>query len=145
MSRLARESLDELAKVRDPELIFPGAIEGRPLGDLKGPLRRLRVRVLELTVEAGALEESWTVHDLRRTCRTLLAALRVPFGIAERLLGHVAPEARGVGGVYDRHLYAEERMAAVEALARKVRAIVTGESENVLPFVVGRAAGKAPS
>jgi len=139
LSTLAREVLAELAEAPDPELIFPGAIDGRPLGDLKGPLRRLRARVLDLTGEAGALAEPWTVHDLRRTFRTLLAGLRVPFGIAERLLGHVAPEARGVGGIYDRHLYAEERMAAVEALARKVRAIVTGESGNVLPFSVERA------
>lgn len=132
LSALAVETLRELADL-DSEWIFPGAVAGKPLTDLKGPSKRLRARIAASTGEA----EHWTIHDLRRTFRTFLGSLRVPHGIAERCLGHVPPEARGVGGVYDRFAYAEERMAAVEALARKVRAIVAGETGTVLPFVRG--------
>lgn len=133
LSGLAVDTLRELRGL-DSEWIFPGAREGKPLRDLKGPVERLRARVAEQTGEPAR----WSLHDLRRTFRTLLAELRVPAGIAERCLGHVAPEARGVGGVYDRFAYAEERMSAVEALARKVRAMVTGEGAAVLPFVAAR-------
>ncbi len=133
LSTLAREVLRELAEARDPERLFPGLREGRSLYDLNGPMQRLRARVAEL---AGADPDSppWTIHDLRRTFRTRLAELRVPFGIAERCLGHLAPEARGVAGVYDRHAYADERMAAVEAFARRVREILSCERANLLPF-----------
>jgi integrase len=130
LSTFAREILEELAQVRHPELLFPGLRDGRSLYDLNGPMRRLRARV----ADRSNVVEPWVFHDLRRTFRTLLAELRVPFGIAERLLGHVAPEARGVAGVYDRYQYAPERMAAVETLARRVREIVSGERANVLPF-----------
>jgi len=133
LSSLAREILAQLAEARDPERLFPGLREGRSLYDLNGPMERLRARVAKI---AGTDPEApaWTIHDLRRTFRTKLGELRVPFGIAERCLGHVAPDARGVPGIYDRHTYADERMAAVEALARLVRQILSGERANVLPF-----------
>ncbi|WP_175766011.1 tyrosine-type recombinase/integrase [Burkholderia ambifaria] len=48
----------------------------------------------------------WSPHDLRRTVRTMLAALGCPFEIGEAILGHML---RGVGGVYNRHKYDDER------------------------------------
>lgn len=135
LSTFAREPLRELASAADSgsDLLFPGLKPGQPVCDLNGPLDRLRRRVAEIAGEE-ADPRPWTIHDLRRTFRTMLAALGVPPGIAERCLGHTAPEARGVGGVYDRHSYAAERMAAAEALGRRVREIVTGERASVLPF-----------
>src|SRR5688572_18334337 len=52
--------------------------------------------------------EHFTLHDLRRTARTHLAALGVRREIAERCLGH---KLRGVEGIYDRHDYFKERRA----------------------------------
>ncbi len=49
----------------------------------------------------------WTPHDLRRTGRTLLAALGCPSEIAEAILGHAQP---GIVGVYNRHRYDAERL-----------------------------------
>ncbi|MGQ3001261.1 MAG: tyrosine-type recombinase/integrase [Hydrogenophaga sp.] len=64
----------------------------------------------------------WGAHDLRRTSRTLLAALGCPNEIGEAILGHVAP---GVVGVYNLHQYDAERLvwltrldARLEELAR---------------------------
>lgn len=136
ISGLAREVLEDLPAGRPGDLIFPGADARRHLSDLKGPLRRIRERVAALAGE-GADPRPWTIHDLRRTFRTKLAALQIPFAIAERLLGHVTAESRGVAATYDRHGYAAERMAAVETLARHVRELLTGERGNVLPFQVG--------
>jgi integrase len=56
----------------------------------------------------------WTLHDLRRTARTLLGRTNVTADIAERCLGHVIP---GVRGVYDKHEYQEQKAQAYEALA----------------------------
>jgi integrase len=42
------------------------------------------------------------LHDLRRTVRTGLAALGIPFEIAERVLNHATP---GLEAVYNRHSY----------------------------------------
>ena len=53
----------------------------------------------------------FTLHDLRRTARTQLAALGVRREVAERCLGHAI---RGVEGTYDRHNYFKERRAALE-------------------------------
>ncbi|MBF1996499.1 integrase arm-type DNA-binding domain-containing protein [Serratia symbiotica] len=56
----------------------------------------------------------FTVHDLRRTCRSLLASLSIPPHIAERCLNH---KIDGVQGVYDRYDYFEERKDALNHLS----------------------------
>ncbi|MCL9651524.1 hypothetical protein L2172_13965 [Pantoea agglomerans] len=53
--------------------------------------------------------EYFTVYDLRRTNRSLLASLSVPPHIAERCLNH---KLKGVEGIYDRYDYFEERVKA---------------------------------
>jgi integrase len=66
----------------------------------------------------------WTLHDLRRTARTLMSRAGVPADIAERCLGHVLPGARGV---YDRHQYSTEMREAYEKLADLVKNITSGK------------------
>jgi integrase len=63
----------------------------------------------------------WTVHDLRRTARSLMSRAGVRPDIAERVIGHAIP---GVAGTYDRHAYLAEKKCALEQLADAVRAIV---------------------
>ena len=65
--------------------------------------------------------ENWTLHDLRRTARTLLARAGVRDDIAERCLGHVI---KGVEKVYNRYAYLDEKRAAFEALAALVSRIL---------------------
>lgn len=67
---------------------------------------------------------AFNLHDLRRTCRTGLSALKVEPHIAERVLNHVQP---GVAGVYDRHAYLEEKREALEKWAEHL-AKLRGES-----------------
>lgn len=64
--------------------------------------------------------EYFTVHDLRRTCRSLLASLSVPPHIAERCLNH---KIEGVEGVYDRYDYYKERSLALGELSKEICAI----------------------
>jgi integrase len=56
--------------------------------------------------------DAFTVHDLRRTARTHLAALGVAPHVAELCLNH---KPRGVGAIYDRHSYFAERRSALQS------------------------------
>jgi integrase len=75
--------------------------------------------------------ENWTLHDERRTARTLLARAGVRDDIAERCLGHVI---KGVEKVYNRYAYLDEKRAAFEALAQLVDRILRSSS-NVIELV----------
>src|SRR5262249_29677260 len=54
----------------------------------------------------------WTLHDLRRTARTLMSRAGVDKDHAEQALGHVIG---GIRGIYDRYEYAAEKRQALEA------------------------------
>jgi integrase len=69
----------------------------------------------------------WTLHDLRRTARSLMSRAGVSSDIAERCLGHVIG---GVRAVYDRHRYREEMLRAYEALAVQIDRVVNPQ-DNV--------------
>ena len=55
----------------------------------------------------------FTVHDLRRTCRTLLAEISIARHVAARCLNH---KLKGVEGIYNRHDYFAERKEALGKL-----------------------------
>ena len=74
----------------------------------------------------------WTLHDLRRTARSLMSRAGVRPDIAERVLGHAIP---GVEGVYDRHSYADEKAEALNRLASLVETIINPPSDNVVPLL----------
>jgi integrase len=68
----------------------------------------------------------FTLHDLRRTARTHLAALGVRREVAERCLGH---KVRGVEGTYDRHDYFDERRAALGQWTRLLQEAERGANK----------------
>jgi integrase len=55
----------------------------------------------------------WTLHDLRRTFSTNMAALGVPIHVTEKLLNHVSGSISGVAAIYNRHSYLPEMRDAV--------------------------------
>jgi integrase len=57
----------------------------------------------------------WTLHDLRRTYRTIHARIGTPPHIAERLINHVNGVASEVEQIYDLHHYLPEMTRAVQA------------------------------
>lgn len=59
----------------------------------------------------------WAPHDLRRTSRTLLAAMGCPAEVAESILGHMLP---GVVGVYNVHQYDAERVEWLKRLSGRL-------------------------
>jgi integrase len=78
--------------------------------------------IADIREKAGrAPMERWTLHDLRRTARSLMSRAKVPTDHAERALGHVMG---GVRETYDRYEYLDEKRAAFEALALLVSRIL---------------------
>jgi integrase len=78
----------------------------------------------------GIQLQRWTIHDLRRTARTLMSQAGIPSDHAEACLGHVK---QGVEGTYDRYKYRGEKKAAFAKLAELVDRIVNPGS-NVVAF-----------
>lgn len=64
--------------------------------------------------DKGCPIDHWTLHDLRRTCATNLAALGVPVHVTEKLLNHVSGTTSGIVAVYQRHAYMDEMRDAME-------------------------------
>jgi integrase len=77
----------------------------------------------------------WTLHDLRRTARSLMSRAGVSADVAERCLGHMIS---GVRGTYDRHAYFDEKKRAFEALATLVERIINPPGENVVSLASTR-------
>lgn len=75
--------------------------------------------------------ERFTIHDLRRTARTHLAALGVPPHVAEKVLNH---KLKGVEGRYDRYDYFEERRAALNQWAALLVQLEAG-TDKVVPIM----------
>src|SRR5262249_41511113 len=69
----------------------------------------------------------WTLHDLRRTARSLMSRADVRPDVGERVLGHAQP---GVQGTYDRHAYSEQKRHALAALAGLIENILGGDADR---------------
>jgi hypothetical protein len=76
---------------------------------------------------------------LRRTVATNLQKLGVRLEVTEAVLNHVSGSRAGIVGVYQRHEYAAEKRAALDAWARRLDAIVTGAmTANVVELTTRR-------
>jgi integrase len=87
---------------------------------------------LDAAVEASLAKgpkppEHWTFHDLRRTMASGMARLGIQLPVIEKVLNHSSGSFRGVVGVYQRHSYADEKRAALDAWASFVQSTVSGE------------------
>jgi integrase len=75
--------------------------------------------------------KDWTIHDLRRTARSLMSRAGVEADHAERCLAHAI---RGIRGIYDRHAFYDEKKRAFEALAAQIDRILKPPANNVIPI-----------
>ncbi|MEH6465938.1 MAG: site-specific integrase [Shewanella psychromarinicola] len=80
-----------------------------------GYIKKSKKKLPNLLGEAGI--KHFVVHDLRRTCRSLLAENKVLPHIAEKCLNH---KLKGVEGIYDQYDYFEERSTALDNLAKQI-------------------------
>ena len=68
-------------------------------------------------------------HDLRRTVRTRLSALKVQDHIAEMVIGH---GRKGIARIYDQHRFEDEKRDALTRWAMLLRSIVEPPPANVV-------------
>jgi integrase len=98
--------LAEVPRRNSTDLLFPSRVsDERPLSGWSKYKK-------ELDELAGV--QGYTLHDLRRTYRTIHGALGTPANIGERLVNHVAAVTTEVERIYDQHTYLAEMRAAVE-------------------------------
>ena len=121
LSRAALELIQ--AQPKDGAYVFPCSTGTAYVAFSRGKLAIDKVM--------GDAVAPWTLHDLRRTAKTLMARAGVRPDISERVLGHVIA---GVEGVYDRHGYEAEKRDALEKLASMVERIINPPAANVLPL-----------
>lgn len=111
--------LNEL-KVRayDSEFVFPNRRASK-----RGHISpdTINAAIQKLFRENKLPVEHFTVHDLRRTCRSLLASLKVSGHVAERCLNH---KLKGVEGIYDRYDYFDERKEALGMVSKLLGPII---------------------
>lgn len=118
LSRLAVEVLSAVPRIEGAPNVFPGR-GGRSLSGFT-------TRKHDLATAAAV---DFRLHDLRRTLRTGLSRLRVPFEVGERVLGHVQG---GVAAHYDHHGYLDEKREALERWAAHVEALIRPAPANVV-------------
>ena len=85
--------------------------------------------------DVAAKVEGATIHDLRRTAKTMMTRAGVPHFNADRVLGHAIA---GVGGVYDRHDYLAEKRDALVILAAAIEGVLNEPPENVVQIKTKR-------
>ena len=96
-----------------------GQLPLSPQGDTK---RILDKHIAKIRKSAGREPMShWTLHDLRRTARSLMSRAGVEADHAERAIGHAIA---GVRAVYGHHDYLDEKRKAFEALAGQIDRIL---------------------
>jgi integrase len=123
LSKPAVASLRELVRLAEPSKYL---LPARKMQKLELPHiheNTLNVALSKIRKQMPGVPH-FHVHDLRRTARTHLAALKVSRHIAERCLNHAIP---GVEGTYDAHEYFEERRDALAQWAELVEACEAGE------------------
>jgi integrase len=120
LSAAALAVLSKVPRIAGSEFVF--SADGRRLG---GMTRR------KVEIDAASGVSGWTLHDLRRTARSLMSRAGVPSEHAERCLGHVIG---GVEGTYDRYDYRAEMLLAYEKVATLIGQIVNPVA-NVVSLV----------
>jgi integrase len=125
LSAAARELVASQAPAKpskNAHFVFSTTDGAKPFRRFSQAKTDLDKAIADLRARAGrAPLENWTLHDLRRTARSLMSRAKVPSDHAERALGHVMG---GVRETYDRYEYLDEKRAAFEALAALVSRIL---------------------
>ncbi len=126
---LSKEALDWLHELfirsNNSEFVFPNRRSSIRFGHISPDT--LNAAIQKLHSEKKLPVEHFTVHDLRRSCRSLLASEGIPGHVAERCLNH---KLKGVEGIYDRYDYFDERREALQKIADKLAPVINQPAED---------------
>jgi len=134
LSKAALAVINARPKIENCDYVFPSRARTpfSGFGKSKAALDKAVVAAMKKRAMKRAKAESlpnWTLHDLRRTAKTLMARASVRPDISERVLGHVI---KGIEGTYDRYSYADEKRDALEKLAETIERILTQKRADVV-------------
>jgi integrase len=139
------ELFESLPQFEDAQFVFSTTFGVSPVwvsSQVKSRLDRRMLRTLQAVARRRGEDPckvelpGWVNHDLRRTLRTGLSALRingarVDRDVREAVLAHAKP---GLDGVYDLYDLFDEKRDALEAWAARLRNLVEPPAKNVVPF-----------
>lgn len=116
------------------DCLFSTMTGQKPINGFSRAKTELDKKMLEILKESdpAAKLPAWVFHDVRRTVRTRLSALRVNADVAEMVIGH---GKKGLRRVYDQYEFEPEMREALEKWASALKKIVTPpDKNNVLTF-----------
>jgi integrase len=128
LPQAALDILDKLPRYVDNPFVFAG--QGGKHISKSGKYKNL------FDAKLPADMPRWTLHDLRRTARSLMSRAGVSHEHAERVMGHAVGSSVAQG--YDRWAYMSEKAEALAKLASLIETIV---GDNVKPMAKGRKRG----
>jgi integrase len=131
LSQLAIEILEGLPRVASKQgWVFTTGLGGAdtPVSGFGRGRERIAAAIAEISGEAI---DPFTLHDLRRSAATGMAALRIAPHVVDKILNHSTGKIAGVAKIYNRYEYAPEREAALEAWGRHVESLIRPTPSNV--------------
>jgi len=126
------EVLDRLPRFENGKYLFSSQRGLKPIKAVYFSWPKIKLDELMQQLLGNKLP-AWTNHDIRRTVRTKLSALRIPEEVREAVLAHARP---GIKGHYDHHQYLDEKRDALTQWAAKLQGIV--EPSRVVVELRGR-------
>jgi integrase len=126
LSDWAVQILRSIERRPDKDCVFgrSNRLPGLRLNDAHKDIDKL------ITGAGGTPPTGWTLHDIRRTFRTRIAALGVSTDVAEALVGHVGHRTK-MDRIYNRHEYWAEKRQALAMWDANLRAIIDGAAEKI--------------
>jgi integrase len=113
LSAPAKTLLDSMPRIAGSDFVFTTTGE-KPISGWRQP---------KIKLDTASGVTGWRIHDLRRTVATGLQKLGVTLQTVEAVLGHTSGSRGGIVGVYQRHDFADEKRAALEAWGSHVMAL----------------------
>jgi integrase len=125
LSSQVQDILRAAPRIEGNDLVFPG---------MRGPFNGFSKA--KAALDKGSGVKDWRLHDLRRTLATGLQKLGVRLEVTEAALNHVSGSRAGIVGIYQRHDWADEKRAALNAWGAHVAALIEGREAacNVTPL-----------
>jgi integrase len=125
LTPLAIEILQAVKALSGDSLwVFPSPRTNRPITPAAvNHAMRLRLNILGI---------AFVPHDLRRSAASHMTGMGISRLVVGKLLNHAE---RGVTSTYDRHSYDKEKRLALEAWGLKLKAIIEGGENNVIPLI----------
>lgn len=133
LSEAAREALASVKRI-GRQYVFTTTGDAPVSGFAKGK-QRLDKAIAKLVEDPIP---PFVIHDLRRTAASGMARLGIAPHVVEAVLNHRSGAVSGIAKVYNRHDYAAEKRAALEAWGRYVLSLTGPAKDNVVALGAGR-------